>query len=96
MYKITKINTLTHELTVRHDDGTDIAMVIPFTHLGSNELKFEYINAQVSVHEAKSEVLDEQAQPAAAEPVKFSSVYMIPLCAAIFVIVMSLLLLKVA
>ncbi len=46
MYKITKINTLTHVLTIKLEDGSETAMIIPPTHRGSNALKHEYIRSQ--------------------------------------------------
>lgn len=54
MYTITKVNNLTHELTILCD-GERISLIIPETHNTTSELKKEYIEFYLAAYKlAKS------------------------------------------
>ena len=48
-YSITKVNNLTHELTIL-SDGESISLVIPETHNTTSALKKEYIESYLAAH----------------------------------------------
>lgn len=53
MWKISRVDTMTHSYTMKHTDGRSLDLKIPVEHLCSNDAKANYLKQQTDFEDSK-------------------------------------------